>query len=101
MQVGSSDQADTSSVYYQHTKRVPLASRVSHRIRAKMFRLFVDEIKPNEAIRVLDVEVTSDSTQPESNYFERMYPYPARITCVGTEDGHTSWTCTLDCDTGG
>jgi len=53
----------------------------------KMFRKFLDEFHPVEAMRVLDVGVTSDSTQVESNYFEKMYPFPERITCVGTEDG--------------
>jgi SAM-dependent methyltransferase len=36
---------------------------------------------------VLDVGVTSDTRQQESNYFERFYPYPAQVTVVGTEDG--------------
>lgn len=38
-------------------------------------------------MRVLDVGVTSDTIHPESNLFEKLYPYPEQITCVGTEDG--------------
>jgi SAM-dependent methyltransferase len=79
--------AASNSVYYRHTKSVPLASRISHHIRKKIFRKFLDEFEPAEAMYVLDVGVTSDSMQAESNYFEKMYPYPNRITCVGTEDG--------------
>jgi SAM-dependent methyltransferase len=43
--------------------------------------------EPNTATTVLDVGVTSDTRQPESNYFERLYPYPTQVTAVGTEDG--------------
>lgn len=43
---------------------------------------------------VLDVGVTSDCLYQESNYFEKLYPYPHRITCVGTEDGsHLEQQC--------
>lgn len=42
---------------------------------------------PNAATSILDVGVTSDTRQPESNFFERLYPYPAQVTAVGTEDG--------------
>jgi Methyltransferase domain len=42
---------------------------------------------PNAATSVLDVGVTSDTRQRESNYFERFYPYPTQVTAVGTEDG--------------
>ena len=75
------------SAYYQHSGSVPLASRISLHVRRKMFRLFMDALKPTAATTILDVGVTSDSSHPESNYFEKLYPYPNRITCVGTEDG--------------
>ncbi len=47
----------------------------------------MDVFRPSPEMRVLDVGVTSDKAHPESNYFEKLYPYPDRITCVGTEDG--------------
>jgi SAM-dependent methyltransferase len=52
-----------------------------------MFGLFMDLLRPGPQTRILDVGVTSDETQQESNYFEQFYPYPHNITCVGTEDG--------------
>jgi SAM-dependent methyltransferase len=52
-----------------------------------MFGLFTDVIRPGSETTVLDVGVTSDQAYQESNYFEQMYPYPQKITCVGTEDG--------------
>ena len=75
------------SVYYANSGTVPFASRVSFHVRRKMFRLFMEFVRPGPATRVLDVGVTNDDTHQESNYFEQMYPYPQNITCVGTEDG--------------
>lgn len=75
------------SPYYQDSGRLPLASRLSLHVRQKMFRLFMESMTPSATTRVLDVGVTSDRSFQESNYFERMYPYPHNITCVGTEDG--------------
>jgi len=73
------------SAYYQHATSV--ASRISWHVRQKMFEIFMDYFRPGPEISVLDVGVTSDESFQESNYFEKLYPYPHRITCVGTEDG--------------
>ena len=75
------------STYYQHSKYVPLASRLSFRVRQQIFRRFMTAFAPSAATSVLDVGVTSDTRQQESNYFERFYPYPTQVTAVGTEDG--------------
>lgn len=75
------------STYYQHSKYVPLASRLSFHVRQQIFRRFMTAFAPSAATSILDVGVTSDTRQQESNYFERFYPYPTRITAVGTEDG--------------
>jgi hypothetical protein len=77
----------SSSVYYQHSGGVPLASRLSAHVRKKMFDAFVQWYRPDANTRVLDVGVTSDTSFQESNFFEHLYPWPERITCVGTEDG--------------
>src|SRR5690242_21155125 len=52
-----------------------------------MFATFMAYFRPNSEMSVLDVGVTSDDSFQESNYFEKLYPFPQRITCVGTEDG--------------
>jgi len=75
------------SAYYQHSKAVPFASWLSLRVRKKMFNRFMEIFSPDAKTTVLDVGVTSDITQTESNYFEQLYPYPQQIVCVGTEDG--------------
>jgi SAM-dependent methyltransferase len=52
-----------------------------------MFQIFMDVFQPTATTSVLDVGVTSDFSHAESNFFERLYPYPNQLTCVGTEDG--------------
>jgi Methyltransferase domain len=79
--------AGSESLYYRDSGSLPFASRISLHARRKMFRLFMDVLRPGPDTRILDVGVTSDDAHPESNYFEQMYPYPKNITCVGTEDG--------------
>jgi SAM-dependent methyltransferase len=73
------------SAYYQHA--TSFASRISWHVRRKMFRIFMEYFQPGPEVTILDIGVTSDDSFQESNYFEQLYPYPHRITCVGTEDG--------------
>lgn len=75
------------STYYRHSRYIPLASRFSLRVRRQIFRRFMTAFAPGAATSILDVGVTSDTLQRESNYFERFYPYPGQVTAVGTEDG--------------
>src|ERR1700682_2509408 len=77
---------NNDSVYYQDSGRVPLASRLSVRVRKRMFDEFLQWYRPTPDTRVLDVGVTCDDSFAESNFFEQWYPYPQNITCVGTED---------------
>jgi|SRR6266545_2561766 len=78
---------DGTSGYYQHSRKVPFASRVSMAQRRRMFQLFLESFQPGSTTTVLDVGVTCDTSSPESNYFEQMYPHPHNIVCVATEDG--------------
>lgn len=75
------------SVYYKDTGKIGLASKLSLHFRTKMFSKFMEAMKPQPNHTVLDVGVTSDDQHPESNYFEKMYPYKENVVCVGTEDG--------------
>ena len=76
-----------SSVYYQHTGKIPIASRISYIARKRMFDRFMAVMQPQSYHTVLDIGVTSDLSYRESNYFEKLYPYQSQITCIGTEDG--------------
>jgi hypothetical protein len=65
---------------------VPLASRISLRVRRTMFERFMELMQPTPDCTVLDLGVTADTGNPESNYFEQWYPYKHRIVCAGVED---------------
>jgi len=51
-----------------------------------MYALFSSLTHPTRADRVLDVGVTPDDTQQESNFFELLYPYKHNITATSVED---------------
>jgi hypothetical protein len=72
--------------YYRHTGGLALASRLSLRVRRRMYELFVSYLRPDASTRILDLGVTSEDDQPESNYLEQWYPHPERIVCAGTQD---------------
>jgi SAM-dependent methyltransferase len=74
------------SPYYDLTRRVPIASRLSLRVRRAMFDRFMDIMKPAPDSTILDLGVTSDITHAESNYLEQWYPHRDRIVCAGVED---------------
>lgn len=76
-----------SSPLYANSGSLPFASQLSSRARRNIYTRFVATMSPCQDEIILDVGVTSDNKFPESNFFERMYPYKDRITCVGTEDG--------------
>lgn len=70
----------------------PLSGLRSHfalKARKRMFDLFMDRMQPTPSSLVLDVGVTPDQSLPESNFFERFYPYKNRIVAASIEDaGH-------------
>ena len=82
-----SQPAPDQSILYQHSGRVPLASRLSYQVRQTMFDRFMEVMQPTADHRVLDIGVTNDTKFPESNYFEQWYLHKSQITCVGTENG--------------
>ena len=74
------------SAYYQHVGQIQVTSRISSVARRRMFEQFMAVLRPEVHHTVLDIGVTSDVANRESNYFEQLYPYKSQITCVGTED---------------
>lgn len=69
----------------QHPMR-SLASRVSYAVRGKIFQFFMHAMHPDENTHVLDLGVTPDQILPESNFFEKWYPYPHKIVASSFED---------------
>ena len=65
---------------------IGLKSRISFRARKKIFHVFCDMIPLSPRNKVIDIGITPDQSLPESNYFERLYPYKDRITATSIED---------------
>jgi SAM-dependent methyltransferase len=51
-----------------------------------MYQRFIDTVGPDKSDLILDVGVTPDTSLPEGNYFEQLYPYRDRITATSVED---------------
>ena len=61
-------------------------SVISQRARNQMYALFSSLVQPSANDTVLDMGVTPDTSLPESNYFEKLYPYPQNITMSTIEE---------------
>ncbi len=59
---------------------------MSLRMRRRMFKEFMAFFKPGPATRIVDVGLTPDTSLPESNFFEKWYPYPWNVVGTGIED---------------
>ena len=63
-----------------------VATRVALGARRKMFAEFVRRAPFDARTSVIDVGVTPDRELADSNFFERLYRYPANITATSIED---------------
>lgn len=71
------------------SRRHPLrrqASKIGFRARKAMYEMFVEQLRPTEADRVVDIGVTPDEEMIDSNFFEQLYPWRERITATSVED---------------
>ena len=67
----------------------PLARVRSHfalRARRRMIAMFHQALAPRPQDKVLDLGVTPDTSLPESNLFEAIYPWRQRLTAASIED---------------
>ncbi|MCP2730359.1 methyltransferase domain-containing protein [Limnofasciculus baicalensis] len=62
-----------------------LGTKLSWYARQKMFKSLMEMADITPEITVLDVGVTSDR-RLDCNFFEKLYPYPHKLTAVGLED---------------
>lgn len=62
-----------------------LISKISKRVRIKMFKTLMQLAQPTPETTVLDVGIGVDQRE-DSNFFEKLYPYPNKITAVGVEE---------------
>lgn len=63
-----------------------LSQRTAAQARARMFEMFMEDVRPQQAETVVDVGVTSDQTYDASNYFEFFYPWKEQVTAAGIDD---------------
>lgn len=61
-------------------------SRFAQKARRQMFDLFMSVMQPAPSSLILDLGVTPDQSLPESNFFEKFYPYKNKITSASIED---------------
>jgi hypothetical protein len=76
---------ENNSSEYVGPKLGGFATKLSWYARQKMFDLLMALANPSGETTVLDVGVTSDRRE-DCNFFEKLYPYPQKITAVGMED---------------
>jgi SAM-dependent methyltransferase len=76
---------ENNSSEYIGPKLGGFATKLSWYARQKMFDLLMALANPSGDTTVLDVGVTSDRRE-DCNFFEKLYPYPHKITAVGMED---------------
>ena len=62
-----------------------IPGRVSDFVRRRMFKRLMEATAPGPKTSVLDVGVSCERRK-DSNFFEKLYPFPHRITAVGMED---------------
>ncbi len=58
----------------------------ANRARKSIFQLFMNVMKPTSSSLILDLGVTPDRSLPESNFFEKLYPYKDKIVAASIED---------------
>ena len=62
-----------------------LGPKLAWKVRLSIYRQLISRLNIDSGWRVLDAGVTSDRTQ-DSNFFERLFPYPSSLTAIGLED---------------
>lgn len=78
---------NTSQKYFQYFSfgLDNFIDRTLYKKRREIFDCFMREISPTETETILDIGI-SDQDHPSSNLFEKLYPYPSRITAVGIDN---------------
>ena len=62
-----------------------IAYRLSAFNRKRKWGHFLDEIKPTQELRVLDLGFSENEYSETDNYIEKYYPYPEMLTALGIE----------------
>ena len=62
-----------------------IGEQIAWHVRKKIFSDFLTVCGTNPNAKIIDIGVTNDMTS-DSNFFEKLYPYPWQITAIGLED---------------
>ncbi len=63
-----------------------LKEDLSYAVRKGVFAAFMRACKPSPASLAADFGVTAMRSHPTHAFFERLYPYPGRLTAIGREE---------------
>lgn len=85
MSIKEEESQTNDSTFYEHQDKYSFVQRIIAQARKDMFDDFMSVVRPTPETLVLDVGVTS-YRRHDTNSFEKMYPYPAQITALGTDD---------------
>lgn len=74
---------------YALKHKLTFINRSSLNVRKKMFAYIQKQVDFSTLDRVLDIGVTADKENIESNYFEKYFPYPEKVVALSFQDA--SW----------
>jgi predicted SAM-dependent methyltransferase len=74
---------------YTTAKEGSFADRMAYSARLKIYRILSKRIDLESLGTIIDVGVTANRALVLSNFFEKLYPYPDRITAFSNDDA--SW----------
>jgi len=63
-----------------------LLSKLSIKVRTDQLNILLKYLRPTAKTKVLDVGLSPNETLADTNLFEKLYPYPQRITAASVED---------------
>lgn len=78
-------QAQGDKRYYKRALNYGFIWNLQHRPRRRLVEMFLEALAPRPGESLLDLG-TAALAEPMENVLECLYPWPARITAVGTED---------------
>jgi hypothetical protein len=78
-------QAEGDKRYYKRALNYGFIWNLQHRPRRRLVEMFLAELAPRPEESLLDLG-TAALAEPMENVLECLYPWPERITAVGTED---------------
>lgn len=62
-----------------------IRTRIQGSNRNKKYKIFLDTMKPNFNDSILDIGYGGGESSPYTNFLEKKYPYPAKITALGID----------------